>query len=201
MLAGIPGITYELILINDGSSDESSAEMDKVEGLHIRRINKRNGGLGSVLQIGFNRAQGDVVIYLDLDLSYGVENLAKIIYLSSRWDCVVCSKYKSVNNYPLLRRAASGIHAFITAFLFRIPVRDTGSGMVLIRRDFIKNLQFKSRRFGIHLELFLLLMQQKAGIKEVAVRYIHKPGSFRFFTHGFQTVKELFTLLYFYKIV
>lgn len=200
VLEGIEGIRYELILIDDGSSDGSGEQLERIKRRGVLTLSKVNGGLGSVLRTGFKIASGDYVIYLDLDLSYGLENITKLIKQAGLADVVVCSKYRSSNSYPALRRLLSYLNYLFLHLLFGINVRDSGSGLVMIRASLLEGIGLISNGFGVHPELFYLLAKGGARIVELPIRYRHLPGSFRMISHSIKTLKELLQLFYHYKI-
>lgn len=191
----ICGFQYEILLINDGSTDDSGTLLNQFDNPYIRVIEKKNQGLGSVLKLGFSQAEGDIFIIVDLDLSYDVQNILRVIDLSNNWDCVVCSKYARSNTYPLLRKILSFFHYRFCDLFFDIQVRDMGSGIVMVHSQFVRNQSFISNGFGIHCEFFLSLHRKEANILEIPVNYTHYPGSYRFIFHSLQTVKELCTIV------
>lgn len=185
------GYDCELLLINDGSKDHSRDEMDKLTDPRIRCLHQENGGFGSVLQLGLQRANGELLLILDLDLSYDIGKLADLVQLSEEYDCIIASKHMTQNAYPLHRKYLSLAHARFAQRLFGIPVRDFGSGLVLVKSKFFQKAVFSSRGFGVHIEFYLQLYLQKARILEIPCMYKHRPGSFRLFFHGAQTMKEI----------
>jgi len=194
------GHPYEILLINDGSTDGSNHVLRRFENALVKIIDQKNQGLGSVLKTGFSVANGDILVIVDLDLSYDISNISHVINLSSQWDCVVCSKYARKNHYPFHRKILSFFHYKFCNFLFKIPVRDMGSGIVMVHSRYVKNQQFISKGFGIHCEFYLVLHKQKASVLEIPVQYKHFPGSYRLIYHSFQTIKELVAIIQQYVI-
>jgi len=193
------GYPFEILLINDGSNDGSDIMLHQFSEPFIKIINQNNKGLGSVLKTAFTQAGGDILIIVDLDLSYGIQNISRAIRLSNDWDCVVCSKYARQNQYPFHRKILSFFHYKFCRLLFGISVRDMGSGIVMVHSKFVHNQKFFSNGFGIHCEFFLSLHKQHASVLELPVQYKHFPGSYRLIYHSIQTTKELFVIVQHYK--
>jgi glycosyltransferase involved in cell wall biosynthesis len=190
------GSPYEILLINDGSTDGSERILSQLHNDNIRCIFKENQGLGSVFQLGFTLASGQIFIILDLDLSYGVQNIYKVIDLAKDWDCVVCSKYADMNDYPLHRQILSLLNYLFCRCVFKISVRDMGSGLVMVHKHLVQNESFICSGFGIHCEFFFLLHKKNARILEIPVQYKHYPGTYRSFFHSCQTINELKSILF-----
>jgi glycosyltransferase involved in cell wall biosynthesis len=106
---------YELIVVNDGSVDETGAAADRfaLDRPNVRVLHHpANRGLGQSLRTGFGAAVGDYVVTLDADLSYGPAHvdamLAKI--RSTNASIVIASPYMDggrASNIPWLRRTLS----------------------------------------------------------------------------------------------
>ena len=190
------GYPYEMLLINDGSIDGSDQILSQLHHDNIRCISKENQGLGSVFKLGFSLASGQLLILLDLDLSYDVQNIYKVIDLAKNWDCVVCSKFADMNNYPFHRKILSLLNYLFCHYFFNISVRDMGSGLVMVHKHFVQNESFICTGFGIHCEFFLMLQKKNARIMEIPVQYKHYPGTYRLFFHSFQTINELKSILF-----
>ena len=190
------GCPYEIILINDGSTDGSDHVLSQLNNGNIRCITKKNQGLGSVIQLGFSLASGQIIIILDLDLSYDIQNIYKVIGLANNWECVVCSKYADENNYPLHRKVLSYFNHLLCKFIFNISVRDIGSGFVMLHKYLVQNESFICNGFGFHCELFFILHKKKAKILELPVQYTHYPGTYRILIHSLQTIKEIKSIMF-----
>ena len=106
---------FEVIIINDGSVDESTeitdrfaSQYDNVHALH----HPKNFGLGQAMRFGFNNTRGDYVISLDIDLSYDVEHIGELARTirDNNAKLVLASPYMkggSIKNVPWLRRTLS----------------------------------------------------------------------------------------------
>lgn len=116
---------FEIILINDGSTDNSSNLCDEYSGIdnRIRVIHKKNGGVSSARQVGIDSARGTYTIYVDSD-DWVEPNMLEELYntaVSSKADMVICDYYmESLNEIKLIRQRPSGLeHDIVLADLFK----------------------------------------------------------------------------------
>ena len=88
-------------------------------------INQKNEGRGSALTNAFKIAEGDILVYIDADLSIDYhlfDNLANA--LNEGYDIAICSKHlpESKVDYPTIRRFASKCYSHLARFLFNINI-------------------------------------------------------------------------------
>ena len=105
----------EILLIDDGSTDETGAVMETLANEQIRVIHQgRNYGRGKALKRGFLEARGDVIITLDADLSYSVDHIPRLLdtMAESGADIVSVSPFAKggiVDNVPFARHLMSRV--------------------------------------------------------------------------------------------
>ncbi len=159
------GRAFEILVVDDGSTDGTGAEARAVADRDPRvRVlaHERNEGKGRALETGVAAARESVLVLLDADLEIPPEDVLPLVDQLERdnADVAVGSKYhpQATLRWPLYRRALSRAYHFVTALLFRLPLRDTQTGLKAIRRDVADDLipQLRSRRFAWDLELLLL---------------------------------------------
>lgn len=61
------GCDFEVVVVNDGSTDNSVEQVKKIDDARIRFISKENGGPGSARNLGAEKAQGEWIVFLDAD--------------------------------------------------------------------------------------------------------------------------------------
>ncbi|MDQ6779542.1 MAG: glycosyltransferase family 2 protein [Candidatus Eremiobacteraeota bacterium] len=130
-----PEGAYELIVVDDGSWDDTPALADAFAASHpaVRVYHhSSNRGLGAALQTGFAQARGDVVVTLDLDLSYTPACIAALLQALAvdQADIAVASPYSaggSVRNVPWMRKQMSAwANRFLSAATAGAVVTLTG---------------------------------------------------------------------------
>lgn len=155
---------YELIVIDDGSKDETYENIQKAaEGFSniiVKRM-RRNQGKGRALKYGFRFATGDLVAFLDADLDLHpgqIQNLFKIMN-REKADVVIGSKRhpESKLDYPRVRKLISNVYFFLTKLLFRLPIKDTQTGLKLFKHEVLKRVFPKVvvKRYAFDLELLV----------------------------------------------
>jgi len=193
------GLSYEILLKNDGSHDNSSKILEMIDRRygHVHcSSNGSNEGLGVTLRKLFHEAQGRTIIYCDCDLPFGEQVISLLLHGIKKDDIVVASRYCGMRNcVPLYRKIASRLYYFFCKLLFGISVFDIGSGSVAFQKEALKQLDLKSKGFGIHAELFIKASRGGFSIKEIPAEHFRiSTGSFHVWKHGFTTLCETLTL-------
>lgn len=190
------GKDYEILFRNDASKDNSVSILKEIAQKDNKvRIfsHKPNRGLGYTLRKLFKSAQGEIVIYLDVDLSFDMSVLSSFLSQMKDTDVILASRYAGLSReVPMKREFSSRLYYFFCKLLFNIQVKDIGSGFVIFRKRVLDQIMLTTRCFGIHIDLFAQI--QKAGfkIKEIPVKYIHNNivGTFRVLKHGPKALSE-----------
>src|SRR5437588_590332 len=164
---------YEVIVINDGSSDATAGVLDELAdaSAHIRIIHHpRNLGYGAALRTGFSNAGKDLIFYTDGDGQYDVKELA--LLLPSMTDGVdVVNGYKIKRHDSRGRIVPGAIYNMISRLVFRLPVRDVDCDFRLIRRAAIQRISLAASSGAICVELVYKLKLAGCLFREVAVHH------------------------------
>ena len=166
---------YEIVIINDGSKDRTGEIADQYAEKYdfIRAIHHPvNLNLGHAMQSGFRHSKGDVIVVLDVDLSYGVEYIEQMVdkLNESAADIVIASPYMKggkVTAVPFLRKVMS---KWVNRFM-RLASQEkyyTFTGMVrAYRRSYILNVNLKTKDYEVMPEIIYKSMILRARIIEI----------------------------------
>ncbi|GMR04829.1 MAG: glycosyltransferase family 2 protein [Thermodesulfobacteriota bacterium] len=165
---------FEVILVDDGSVDDTYAEAEKaardLSGTIPVNI-ARNRGKGNALKEGFLRSTGDLILFLDADLDLHPEQLSSVfrIMRDEKADVIVGSKYhpQSDIHYPFSRKVLSKTYASILKVLFDLPLRDTQTGMKVFRREVLDEVFPLVMCKGFAFDIELLTNAHNMGYKVV----------------------------------
>ncbi len=193
------GITYEIIVMDDGSMDQTYKKAGKAgtdrQNIKVYKLGK-NQGKGRALREAFNKATGDLIMFLDGDLDIHPRQFEVLFKTMEKTgsDAVIGSKRHpdSVLNYPLKRKIISIGYFFIVKLLFGLPLRDTQTGIKLFKAEVLKKVFHRVllKRYAFDLELLVLIHHNGFRISEapVVVDYRGK--------YGHITPKVIFTIFW-----
>lgn len=138
---------YEIIFIDDGSSDktyELAYEAFQNDPNVVIKRNRQNYGKGRALKYGFKFATGDIVAFLDADLDLHPKQLYTLFATmrNTDSDVVVGSKWHPESRLVLPKRRVfiSKIYFFILWVLFGLPLRDTQTGIKLFKYEVLRRV-------------------------------------------------------------
>lgn len=195
--------SWEIVLVDDGSSDKTGIIGDSLakENKLLRVIHHTvNMNLGKALQTGFKEANGEIIVVLDLDLSYSVDHIEKLIerQIEVDADIVIASPYMKngkVSGVPFKRALLSRIVNIFMRFAAQEKLY-TFTGMVrAYKADFIKNLNLKTTNYEINPEILYKAMILRARIVEIPAHldwsFQNKMGKKR--TSGMKILQSTFS--------
>jgi dolichol-phosphate mannosyltransferase len=166
-----PQVSWELVLVDDGSSDHTGQIMEELEVQKSRvKIfhHRRNFGQGRALRTGFDACRGKVVITLDADLSYGPEYIYRLFDAleANQADIALASAYTrggSVNNVPTYRHFLSRVGNYYLARMSNYNISTSTCVVRAYRRDVLDSLVLTSD--GMELQLEVLMKAWMLGFK------------------------------------
>ena len=174
---------YEVIVVDDGSSDASGMVIDALAAAHseVRVVrHDRNRGYGAALRSGIRTSTKQWVFYTDSDGQYDVEDLRRLYALSGTAD--VINGYKRKRSDPWYRVLLGKAYNFCVRSLFMVPIRDVDCDFRLMRGDLVRGLDLRSEGGSICVELIKGLQARGACFSETPVRHLpRRVGKSQFF--------------------
>ncbi|MEO8513701.1 MAG: glycosyltransferase family 2 protein [Ignavibacteria bacterium] len=193
--------TWEILFIDDGSSDGSYAKLQEIHKVNSRfkcLKFKRNYGKSAALQEGFKAAKGDYVITMDADLQDDPDEIpAMISKLNEGFDLV--SGWKKVRHDPFIKKHTSKLFNKVTSMMVGLRLHDYNCGLKAYVRDVVKNVKV----YG-EMHRYIPALAHLSGFKVTEMVVTHherkygktKYGISRFFNGLFDLITVLFTTKY-----
>ena len=197
----VNGFSYEIIFVNDGSTDASwqvieklSAQNPEVKGIKFRR----NYGKSPALYCGFARAEGDVVITMDADLQDSPDEIPELrrMIVEDGYDLV--SGYKQKRYDPLSKTIPTKLFNATARAVSGIKnLHDFNCGLKAYRRDVVKNIEV----YG-EMHRYIPYLAKNAGFDKIGEKVVHhqarKYGKTKFgldrFVNGYLDLLSLWFL-------
>lgn len=194
--------SYEIIFVNDGSTDESQLQIDKIyknDQKHVVGIEFGNNfGKADALHAGFQQAKGDIIVTLDGDLQDDPKEINKFISkINQGYDLV--SGWKKKRYDSLFKNSSSRIFNFVTKRVSGINLHDFNCGYKAYKSKLAKDLNL----YG-ELHRFIPVLAKNSGYKvtEIPIRHRRrqygksKYGAARFLHGFFDLITVLFITRY-----
>ena len=191
-------MNYEIIVVNDGSTDNTYYEAMKAskENGRIKVINiENNGGKGSALKNGFKYCSGDYITFMDADLDlhpkqipWFLDNMKK-----NGVDITVGSKRHPMSkiDYPFSRKILSQGYQIITRILFRLNLSDTQAGMKLFNHNVLEDIlpRVLCKKYAFDLELLVNANHRGYNISEAPIELNWQR------THNRLTIRDIWYII------
>jgi dolichyl-phosphate beta-glucosyltransferase len=182
------GMDYEVVVVDDGSSDGTSRIVESMVSFSpkVRLVRyEKNKGKGHALRTGVLVTTGDFVLVMDADLSTPMEELGKLMpYLAQgEFDVAIGSRALALSDIirkqPWWRRGMGKMFNRIVKVLVIGDFSDTQCGFKLFRGGVARNLfgEAKIDRFAYDVEILARAKKKGYGIQEVPIRWINSPES------------------------
>jgi glycosyltransferase involved in cell wall biosynthesis len=175
---------YEVIVVDDGSSDATAAVADELASKypHVRVIHHdRNRGYGGALQTGIRSATKELIFYTDGDAQYDPAELA-LLWRSLTADADIVNGYKISRSDPLHRIIIGRLYHHIVAVMFGLKMRDVDCDFRLMRRSMFERIDLEKTSGVICLEMMKKVQDAGFRMVEVPVHHFHRAyGKSQFF--------------------
>jgi glycosyltransferase involved in cell wall biosynthesis len=175
---------YEVIVVNDGSPDQTGEILAELASLYpaVRVVTHvKNRGYGGALQSGFASATKDAIFYTDGDAQYDPREM-RALWAALGDDVDWVNGYKISRSDPLHRILIGRVYHHTVRLLFGFKVRDVDCDFRLVRRSVFERVKLEKTSGVICLEMMTKFHDYGFKCAEVPVRHYHRAyGKSQFF--------------------
>jgi glycosyltransferase involved in cell wall biosynthesis len=176
-------LTFEIIYIDDGSSDSSwekvvalAKEHKFIKGLRFRR----NYGKAAALHTGFGEAKGDVVITMDSDLQDSPDEIPGLVRMINVDGYDLVSGWKKKRYDPFIKRFTSRIYNGTARVSSGIKLHDFNCGLKAYRNEVVKGIEV----YG-EMHRYIPILAKKAGFNRIGEKVVtHSPRQYGYSKYG-----------------
>jgi glycosyltransferase involved in cell wall biosynthesis len=176
-------IDYELIVIDDGSSDNSWEVLRHltVTNPRIRAVRfRRNYGKAAALQTGFETSSGDVVITMDADLQDSPDEIPELVRMVRREGFHIVSGWKKKRYDPLIKRTTSKLYNYTARKFSGIRLHDFNCGLKAYDGEVVRSIEV----YG-EMHRYIPMLAREAGFKNIGEKVVqHQPRKYGVTKYG-----------------
>ncbi len=165
----------EVVVVDDGSTDDTWKEIQKLKSKKIQAFQKDNGGKGSAVRFGLERISGDYVLIQDADLEYDPEDIPDLVKAAGRdrIEVVYGSRFIGPHSNLLFwHRTGNLFLNLMVNILYDTTLSDMETCYKLIPADLMKDLDLKANKFDLEPEITCKILKRGINIFEVPITYI-----------------------------
>ncbi|QXC62829.1 glycosyltransferase family 2 protein [Aquihabitans sp. G128] len=162
------GKTWEIVIVDDGSTDGTRSVMSGLRSDQVRYIRlRRNAGKSAALSVGLDHVRGEAVVLMDADGQDDPEELGKMLgELDNGVDCV--TGRRAVRNDRFIKRNTSKIYNGVTTRVTGVKGKDFNSGFKAMSRELADSLEMYGE---LHRYIPILAVWSGFRISEVEVEH------------------------------
>ncbi len=162
--------SYEVILVDDGSTDRS---WEVIETLHERNNRlkgirfQRNYGKSAALNEGFKTCQGNVIVTMDADLQDDPDEIPALYQMITRGEFDLVSGWKKLRHDPISKTLPSKFFNWVTSKVSKIKLHDFNCGLKAYRKKVVKGIEV----YG-EMHRYIPLIAKWSGFKKIGEKVV-----------------------------
>jgi Glycosyltransferases involved in cell wall biogenesis len=176
-------LTYEIIFVDDGSSDASWNKIKElaVKSVSVRGIRfRRNYGKAAALHTGFAESTGEVVITMDSDLQDSPDEIPDLVRMIREEGFDLVSGWKKKRYDSFIKRFTSKIYNGTARLTSGIKLHDFNCGLKAYRSEVVKSIEV----FG-DMHRYIPMLAKEAGFKKIGEKVVeHRPRKYGVTKYG-----------------
>ncbi len=169
--------SYEVIVVDDGSEDDTAAVASAVDGVRVVQ-HPRNRGYGAALKTGIRHARGDIIVITDADGTYPPEQIPTLLEHLDGADMVVGARVGRDVQVPAIRRPAKWLLNRLASLLAEANIPDLNSGLrVFDKQAAIRFMSLLPSGFSFTSTITLAMLCNDMVVRYIPIDYHERRGS------------------------
>ena len=175
--ARIKGVSVNLVVIDDGSTDRTKKELVKIKNKRIRVLSHRhNLGKGAAIRTALEKAKGDIFVIQDADLEYDPADLNFLLapILDGKADVVFGSRFVGSGPHRVIyfwHRVANQLITLLCDCFTNLNLTDVETGYKAFTKPVAQKINLEENRFGFDPEFTVKVAKNNFRVYEVGVSY------------------------------
>ncbi|MGI8758226.1 MAG: glycosyltransferase family 2 protein [Acidimicrobiales bacterium] len=171
---------YEIVVVDDGSTDGSGERLRQIEGIRLIRF-PHNRGTGSARKAGTRAARGRVVVWTDADMTYPNDEIALLVKELEGADQVVGARTSEQGTVKALRVPAKWLVRMLASYLTKTSIPDLNSGFRAFRRSVaLQYLHLLPPGFSCVTTITMAFLANGYSVRYVPIEYQPRAGTSKF---------------------
>jgi len=192
--------TIEIIVVNDGSKDNSLKILKENHNYYDVLINNvQNKGKGNAVKSALEKANGKYIVFQDADLEYDPQDFKKFVNLINKFspDLIIGSRFNYADytrSHHFFNKIGNMCITFIFNLFYQTTFTDVYSCYVCFKRELLDHHNLKSNGFEQHAEILCKVVKKGKKFYEVPINYngrTHEEGKKIKFYHIFSVIYQI----------
>lgn len=173
----VKGVTFEVVVVNDGSSDSTPEKLDAHPELYEQVIHMaQNGGKGAAVKAGLAAATGEYILFQDADLEYDPADYAKLLLPVTEFSADVVMGSRMVGPeftrvHYFWNKIGNKVITFLFDLLFNSTFTDIYSCYLMYRRSLLDPAELVSEGWEQQAEILCRIIPRASSVYEVPINY------------------------------
>ncbi len=167
-------LSREIIVVDDGSTDDTASIVKKLVDAHMTYVYQQNQGKAAAIRKGFQISSGDILLIQDADLEYDPAEYPQLLapILEGRSQVVYGSRFLgNIKKMEPINRLANNISNWTMRALWGVNITDINTCYKVFTRQALDGVIITAAHFALETELTIKMVTKGLGIVEVPIQY------------------------------